>query len=78
MRRSSVDVCSTSAVYDLDTLPEGMVAEGKFAKTWHNGLLGPGVIGTHGRDPNYILNIVERDVDSFLIKHLRVNASACG
>ncbi len=42
------------------------------ARTWH-----AGVVGTHGRDPGYILSSVSQHVDKFIDEYLRVNEPAC-
>ena len=42
------------------------------AKTWT-----VGSIGTHGKNPSFILSSVSRHTDSFIDEYLRVNADAC-
>ena len=43
-----------------------------FATTWEYS-----ITGTHGRDAQYILNMVTRNADRFIDEYLRVNADAC-
>lgn len=43
-----------------------------FATTWDTG-----AVGSHGRDANFILSTVSRQMDEFLVEYLRVNDEAC-
>ena len=45
---------------------------GSWASTW-----GKAFLGTHGRDPDYILSSVSLLIDLFIDEYLRVNADAC-
>ena len=44
-----------------------------YAVTWETE-----TFGTHGDDADFIMSIVEKGIDEFLVKYLRVNEEACG
>ena len=46
--------------------------QSSYATTWYRG-----VVGTHGRDGNYILTNTSGSIDRFLDEYLRVNADVC-
>ena len=42
------------------------------ATTWNGG-----TFGTHGKDSDYIMSVLSRQMDKFLVEYLRVNEAAC-
>ena len=62
----SINVNYKKDVKDLATMLEHR------ATTWNTGS-----VGTHGREPNFILSSVAQYADEFIDEYLRVNAGAC-
>ena len=53
------------------------VSESISGESWYAATFNSGYFGTHGSDPDYILQLVGESADNFVLEYLRANEEAC-
>ncbi|MDE0032734.1 MAG: hypothetical protein OXU75_06330 [Deltaproteobacteria bacterium] len=73
----SVDLNVVGTAFSLRIGLNSWVGDMGFGRGGTVLMWGSGATGTHGGDPQYILGLVSRHLDEFVLKYLRVNEEPC-